>query len=138
MKRIYLFLPLLLFTLYVQAQKLDQTVESRLKEFFQNYTTSYANIGTTRLQSIRLDNERRKLDIYPDANFGYQPFTNETVEAIYRSVKQSLPGPVNTTISPFMPTGNPLKNWYRMLYAKRTTEINHAFGIPSIIKESHG
>ena len=36
MKRIYLFLPLLLFTLYVQAQKLDQTVESRLKEFFQN------------------------------------------------------------------------------------------------------
>lgn len=95
MKRIYLFLPLLLFTLYVQAQKLDQTVESRLKEFFQNYTTSYANIGTTRLQSIRLDNERRKLDIYPDANFGYQPFTNETVEAIYRSVKQSLPGPVN-------------------------------------------
>ncbi len=95
MKRIYLFLPLLLLTLYVQAQKLDQTVENRLKEFFQNYSTSYANIGTTRLQSIRLDNERRKLDIYPDANFGYQPFTNETVEAIYRLVKQSLPGPVN-------------------------------------------
>lgn len=110
MKRIYLFLSLYLFALCVQAQKLDQTVENRLKEYFQNYTTSYANIGNTRLQSIRLDNEQRKLDIYPDAHFGYQPFTNETVGAIYRSVKQALPGPVNYYDITIYADGKPIED----------------------------
>lgn len=110
MKRIYFFIPLFIFTLFIQAQKLNNTVEERLKEFFRNYTTSYANIGTTRLKSIRLDNERRKLDIYPETNFGYQPFTNETVEAIYRSVKQSLPGPVNYYNITIYADGKPIED----------------------------
>ncbi len=96
MKQIYLLLLFCAcFMLPVRAQKLEQTVENRLKEYFNHYTTSYAHIGTTRLKSIRLDNDKRRLDIYPDTNFGYQPFTNEMVDAIYRTVKQSLPGPVN-------------------------------------------
>lgn len=110
MKRIYFFIPLFIFTLFIQAQKLNNTVEERLKEFFRNYTTSYANIGTTRLKSIRLDNEQRKLDIYPETNFGYQPFTNETVEAIYRSVKQSLPGPVNYYNITIYADGKPIED----------------------------
>lgn len=110
MKRIYFFIPLFIFTLFIQAQKLNNTVEERLKEFFRNYTTSYANIGATRLKSIRLDNEQHKLDIYPETNFGYQPFTNETVEAIYRSVKQSLPGPVNYYDITIYADGKPIED----------------------------
>lgn len=79
----------------VHAQGLERTVEERLKDFFSNYSTSQAHIGKSSLKSFRLDNQKRTLSIYSNANFGYQPFTEENVKGIYRSVKQSLPGPVN-------------------------------------------
>ena len=75
----------------VHAQGLERTVEERLKDFFSNYSTSQAHIGKSSLKSFRLDNQKRTLSIYSNANFGYQPFTEENVKGIYRSVKQSLP-----------------------------------------------
>ncbi len=78
-----------------QAQRLENAVKERLDTFFNNYSTSQANIGQTSLKSFKLDNQNRTLDIYPNINFGYQPFTDENVKAIYRTIKQSLPGPVN-------------------------------------------
>ena len=38
---------------------------------------------------------KRRLDVYASPSFGYQPFTPENTEAIYRLLRQSLPGPVN-------------------------------------------
>lgn len=77
-----------------RAQQLDETTRDRLQEYFSNYATPVANIGPTSLKSIELDHEQHRLDIYPEKNFAYQPFTKEAVDGIYQSVKQALPGPV--------------------------------------------
>ena len=37
----------------------------------------------------------KRLNVYASPSFGYQPFTPEKTEAIYRLLRQSLPGPVN-------------------------------------------
>lgn len=84
------------FSLYsVDAQVTERVVKERLEEFLENYSTRNAHIGKARLDSFTLDAEQRKLVVYADATFAYQPFTQEVVEGVYRSLKQSLPGPVN-------------------------------------------
>lgn len=84
-----------LSTLCLPAQGLEDTVEQRLKDFFARYETYYANIGNCRLEHYDLNHDRKTLRVFPNKNFGYQPFTPESTEAIYRLLKQSLPGPVN-------------------------------------------
>ena len=79
----------------MQAQSLEKTVKQRLQEFFTSYTTAYANIGKCQLDRFEIDNSDRTLNIYASKSFGYQPFTEENTRAIYRSIKQQLPGPVN-------------------------------------------
>ena len=95
MKKYLLLLSILASTLGTQAQGLDSNVEERLKRYFAEYKHPMANIGTCKLDSFRLDHQRRKLDIYPSATFGYQPFTPESVKQIYGYLKGHLPGPVN-------------------------------------------
>ena len=82
-------------TLFTHAQGLDGNVEERLNRFFTEYKHPKANIGTCKLDSFALNHQRRKLDIYPSATFGYQPFTPQSVEQIYGYLKSHLPGPVN-------------------------------------------
>ena len=82
-------------TFWISAQEPDRNVEQRLKDFFTNFETSYANIGKCRLDRYELNHSKKALHVYANANFGYQPFTPENTEAIYRLLKQSLPGPVN-------------------------------------------
>lgn len=77
------------------AQGLDANVEQRLKQFFTDYETSYADIGKCKLDRYEINHKRKTLTVYAGKNFGYQPFTPENTEAIYRLLKQSLPGPVN-------------------------------------------
>jgi len=79
----------------MQAQSVDRTVEERLANYFKEYTTPVANIGTCKLDSLKLDHNRRTLRIYANPTFGYQPFTRDITDAIYRDVRQILPGPVN-------------------------------------------
>ena len=95
MKRHLITSLLLLSTLAPKAQGLDGNVQERLQQFFASYTHPSLKIGTCKLDSIRLDHERRKLDIYPSKTFGYQPFTPESVNDIYGQLKRLLPGPVN-------------------------------------------
>lgn len=96
MKKIVLFLLLIATgTLYTAAQGLEANVEQRLKDFFTNYETVYAYIGKCKLDRYEVDHNKKQLKVYAGASFGYQPFTPENTEAIYRLLKQSLPGPVN-------------------------------------------
>lgn len=83
------------WSLSVIAQSLDKNVEERLTQFFSTYQTSYANIGTCKMDSCFINHRHRKLIIHASKSFGYQPFTPENTSHIYRLVKQSLPGPVN-------------------------------------------
>ena len=79
----------------LQAQSLDNAVGQRLKEFFTNYITHNATIGTCQLDRFVIDHNKRTLTVYASKSFGYQPFTEANTQAIYRSVQESLPGPVN-------------------------------------------
>lgn len=96
MKRyILLFAALCGICFSANAQSLERTVCQRLRSFFKNYETSYAEIGVSKLDSFKIDHEGKVLRIYANAVFGYQSFTEENTSAIYRSLKQVLPGPVN-------------------------------------------
>lgn len=96
MKKIFLsFLLVMVGISHTLAQGLDANVEQRLKDFFTQYETSYANIGKCKLDRYEVNHNQKKLDVYASSSFGYQPFTPENTEAIYRLLKQSLPGPVN-------------------------------------------
>ena len=95
--RRYLFLIAALCGLCVtvRSQSLERTIRQRLEAFFRNYETSYAEIGKCGLDHFEADHEEKTLKVYANAAFGYQPFTEENTSAIYRSLKQMLPGPVN-------------------------------------------
>ncbi|WP_455674399.1 golvesin C-terminal-like domain-containing protein [Phocaeicola sp.] len=111
MKKIFLsFLLLLAGTLCTLAQGLDANVEQRLKDFFSNYETSYANIGKCKLDRYEVNHNKKELKVYADNSFGYQPFTPENTEAIYRLLKQSLPGPVNYYDITIYADGKPIED----------------------------
>lgn len=94
----------------IKAQSLDNTVKQRLTDFFKNYQTSYADIGTCKLDHFVIDHEKRTLQVYTSPSFGYQPFTEETTSAIYRLITQSLPGPVNYYKITVYADGQPIDN----------------------------
>ena len=95
MKKLILTGIWLLCGFLLPAQELEQNVEERLQTFFREYTTHTANIGTCKLDSFCIDFRKKKLLVYTNERFAYQPLRPETVDAIYRHLGQILPGPVN-------------------------------------------
>ncbi|WP_321332464.1 xanthan lyase [uncultured Bacteroides sp.] len=93
-KRILFFILILFSAVHAFAQEIEQNVGERLRDYFQQYTCSSTNVGTCRLDSFRIDYNHKKLQIYANDHFAYQPFLPETTENIYRQLKQILPGPV--------------------------------------------
>lgn len=129
MKRIILSSLLLLLVLSrLAAQEDNRTVLNRLENFFNQYTTENARIGSCRLDSIRLLPRQRVLRIYAGGAFGYQPFREETVSGIYRYIKQILPGPVNYYDVTVYADGRPIEELIPNLYAKKKdkTRLSHA------------
>ena len=98
----------------VSGQSLEQTTEQRLKDFFTSYETSYARIGKCKLERFEVEHEKKLLRVYANPAFGYQPFTEENVSAIYRMLKQSLP-------CRCMPMASSLKTWCPMRIARNRT-----------------
>ena len=95
MKKLYLSILFLLAGVgSVFSQDVEQAVRERLQAFFQTYIPVNVNIGTCRLDSVRIDFHRKTIRIYADNTFSYQPFRPETVNRIYRDIKEILPGPV--------------------------------------------
>ncbi|WP_302784046.1 xanthan lyase [Bacteroides fluxus] len=96
MKKLYsALLSLLIGTATLTAQEVEQNVEERLENFFNEYTTNTVDIGTCKLDSFHIDFRKKKLSVYANERFAYQPFRQENVDAIYRHLGQILPGPVN-------------------------------------------
>jgi hypothetical protein len=97
MKKLTVLLTLLYLSLFnntILAQDLERNVEDRLKSYFRQYKPLRANIGTCKLDSFRVDHNRKKLFVYAGDNFASQPFLPEITETIYQELKQLLPGPV--------------------------------------------
>lgn len=101
------------------AQSLERTVRQRLETFFCNYETSYAEIGKCKLEHFEVDHVGKTLKIYPNAAFGYQPFTEENTSAIYRSLKQILPGPVNYYALQVCVDGHPIEDLVPNAFLKK-------------------
>ena len=112
MKRLYflIYTYLFLITFPLFGQSLERNVAQRLSDFFENYQTVYANIGQCELDHFVIDHEGKSLHIYANENFGYQPFTEENTQAIYKSIKQILPGPVNYYELTIFTDGQPIEN----------------------------
>ena len=137
------------------AQSLEKNVEQRLIGFFENYQTSRAEIGKCKLDHFTIDHQQKTICIYANAAFGYQPFTEENTKAIYRTIKQLLPGPVNyyriTTYADGLPIEELIPNAYRekdkdksRLYGKTdykeapwTQNISRPFSITEGLQNRH-
>lgn len=108
-KRSLFLAGLLAAGLSVSAQSLERNVRQKLTIFFQQYTTTEVNIGTSKLEKFDLDPTHKKLTVYANDVFGYQLFTESNVKAIYRSLKQVLPGPVNYYDIQIIADGRPIE-----------------------------
>ncbi len=83
-------------TALAQKADIEKQVKDRITEFFKNYTTTDCRLnGTCKADSIHINHDKRTLDIYANATFGYQPFTPENVTDIYRRLAQYLPSPAD-------------------------------------------
>ncbi|MDY3915112.1 MAG: xanthan lyase, partial [Phocaeicola sp.] len=120
MKKIYIQLLLMLcVSLNVYGQATEQNIEQRLRSYFSNYKNEQANIGRSQLKSFDIDYNRRKITIYANDTFGYQPFTESSVKSIYAQVKQLLPGPVNYFDLTIYADGKPIEHLIPNLYKKQ-------------------
>lgn len=95
MKKIILLTLLCLHGVVLHAQEVEKNAEERLKTFFSEYTTHAVNLGICKLDSLQIDFQRKKISVYANEQFSYQPFRQENVDAIYRHLRQILPGPIN-------------------------------------------
>jgi hypothetical protein len=118
MKRIVLLLTIILYGSSLFAQDIEANIQDRLQSFFREYTTTTVNMGTCKLDSFRINHQKKKLLIYADEKFSYQPFRPETVDAIYRYLKQILPGPVNYYDLTVVTSGKSIEDLIPNLYRK--------------------
>lgn len=82
MKKTILSLIIALYGIPLLAQDIEANIQERLTTYFQEYTTTAATIGTCRLDSFRVNHQKKQLDIYAGTAFSHQPFRQENVDAI--------------------------------------------------------
>jgi len=128
MKKIILIsILLLLYGTFLPAQEIKQNVEERLQAFFKEYTTNTVNIGTCKLDSFRIDFREKRLFIYTNERFAYQPLRPATVDAIYRHLKQILPGPVSYFKITLFANGRSIEDLIPNLYRKEKKDKTRLF-----------
>ena len=128
MKQLYLTLFFFLSFFHAPAQSLEKNVEKRLEDFFANYQTHYADIGTCRLDHFIINHQKKTLAIYANAVFGYQPFTEENTTAIYRQLKQLLPGPANYYTLTLYTDGQPIENLVPNAFRNKQKDKTRLYG----------
>ena len=69
MKRIVLLLTIILYGSSLFAQDIEANIQDRLQSFFREYTTTTVNMGTCKLDSFRINHQKKKLLIYADESF---------------------------------------------------------------------
>ena len=118
---------LLLYGTLLPAQEIKQNVEERLQTFFKEYTTNTINIGTCKLDSFRIDFRKKRLLIYTNERFAYQPLRPVTVDAIYRHLGQILPGPVSYFKITLFANGRSIEDLIPNLYRKGKEDKTRLF-----------
>lgn len=127
MRKLYLSILFLILGIpSLFSQEIEQNVEERLQTFFKRYTTT-VDVGTCRLDSFRIDFSHKKIWIYADEKFSYQPFRPKNVNAIYQSIKQLLPGPVNYFDITVFSSGRSIDNLIPNIYRKGKKDKERLF-----------
>lgn len=117
MRKIIVFLLCFTFGInYLFAQDIERNVKERLTDYFARYTAT-AKINTPKLDGIDINYDRKTIAVHVSESFAYQPFRPETVEAVYKQVKELLPGPVHYYQLTIYTDGKPIEelvpNFYR-------------------------
>ena len=118
MKIIVFFLCLTLGVNFLSAQDIERNVKERLTDYFGRYTAT-AKISTPKLKSVDIDYERKTIAIHASESFAYQPFRQETVEAVYNQVKELLPGPVHYYRLTIFADGKPIEELIPNIYRNK-------------------
>lgn len=129
---------LLLYGTLLPAQEIEQNVEERLQAFFKEYTTNTINIGTCKLDSFRIDFRKKRLLIYTNERFAYQPLRPVTVDAIYRHLGQILPGPISYFKITLFANGRSIEDLIPNLYRKGKEDKTRLFNKLEYKKQSVG
>ena len=79
---------------FVAAAQTAEEAETAIGGFFQSYAVAgYAPHGNMKADSIRIDGEARRIDIFCNEPFSSQPFTPERLESVYKGIASRLPEP---------------------------------------------
>ena len=138
MKKIFLsFLLVMVGISHTLAQGLDANVEQRLKDFFTQYETSYANIGKCKLDRYESIITKKKLDVYASSRLRLtNRLHTRNTGTIYRLLKQSLPGPVNYYDITIYADGKSIEDLVPNYLRKKQDKSRYGNG--QIIKVIHG
>ncbi len=112
----------------LHSQGLEKNINDRLTTFFNNYQPATATIGKCKLEKFEVDHQRKTLDIYTNATFGYQPFTEQSTEVIYQQVKRLLPGPTNYYKITVYADGQPIENLIPNAYRRKDKDKRRLYG----------
>ncbi|MGL4851098.1 MAG: xanthan lyase [Phocaeicola sp.] len=82
---------LLIHGLALSAQGLEKKVEASLKSYFANFQSPYTQLKSCKLDRFELNENQKRVTVYPAANFGYQLFTPQSTHTIYEQLRASLP-----------------------------------------------
>lgn len=94
MKKTWALALLTVWPLLATAQ--TDPVERTAKSFFSHYTApGYRPRYAMGADSVRLDEQRREVRVYANESFCSQPFTPQSVKAIYDALQRTLPAPYN-------------------------------------------
>ena len=79
---------------FVAAAQTAEEAATAIGGFFQSYAVAgYAPHGNMKADSIRIDGEARRIDIFCNEPFSSQPFTSERLESVYKGIASCLPEP---------------------------------------------
>lgn len=68
------------------------SLKTTLAAYFQQFEFGFnGRAEAIRVEDVKVDNSTRKLEVYLNEPFGYQPFSQEKVERIYEGLREQLP-----------------------------------------------
>lgn len=98
------------------AQTGSATIRAKVKDHFQNYKAD-VDLKTLKVQRTDISTTGRRLDIYLNANFGWQQFRPALIDSIYTNLRRDLPADIRKYSIRIYADGKPIEslipNWAR-------------------------
>lgn len=132
MKKIYILVVCwfaMINTLQAQGTDNSRDLRSKLKEYFNNYTSATAETPRSGLKSLSVDNDKKLLTIEATETFAYQPFRPEMVEQIYRDIHRLLPDSLHSYELNILSEGRLIDELIPNIYRKKMDKARLSLNI---------